>query len=268
MPGVQDRLPGPPDRVGCCGYWQPDRRWREGRRLPAPARPTRTRVIRDPPDDVMDFLDFLLAHDQFLSARVQGRLPDHGCSTPRQPRQGARGSCGRVESPSGSAVQTPRATRTCISERSASYGSPKFLPSFAIQHGRRRGRRRAGWPWRLPARAPTDPDVLALTHPVPQPTVRHPQVAPEAIRSSYVDMLEEPRCVQHVSLDRVCRPTPRFPPQGPPGRVPLLHRYYQSATTSCRPSRRTSLPSFGGTSVFTRSFRSPADECAAEAWSW
>ena len=41
----------------------------------------------------------------------------------------------------------------------------------------------------------------------------------------------------------------RFPPQGPPGRVPLLQRYYQSATTSCRPSRRTSLPSFGGTSV-------------------
>jgi len=30
--------------------------------------------------------------------------------------------------------------------------------------------RRAGWPWRLPAKAPTDPDVRALTHPVPQPT--------------------------------------------------------------------------------------------------
>jgi hypothetical protein len=29
---------------------------------------------------------------------------------------------------------------------------------------------RAGWPWRLPARAPTDPDVRALTHPVLQPT--------------------------------------------------------------------------------------------------
>ena len=59
----------------------------------------------------------------------------------------------------------------------------------------------------------------------------------------------EPRCVPHVSLDRVCRPTPRFPPQGPPGRVPLLRRYYQGATTSCRPSRRTSFPSLGGTSV-------------------
>ncbi len=44
----------------------------------------------------------------------------------------------------------------------------------------------------------------------------------------------EPRCVRHVSLDRICRPTLRFPPQGPPGRVPLLQQYYQSATTSCR----------------------------------
>ena len=42
----------------------------------------------------------------------------------------------------------------------------------------------------------------------------------------------EPRCVRHVSLDRVCWPTLRFPPLGPPGRVPQLQRYYQSATTS------------------------------------
>ncbi len=50
------------------------------------------------------------------------------------------------------------------------------------------------------------------------------------------------------------------PPQGPPGRVPLLQRYYQDAATSCRPSPRASLPSLGGTSVGTRSFRSSADE--------
>jgi len=31
------------------------------------------------------------------------------------------------------------------------------------------------------------------------------------------------------------------------GPVPRLQRYYQDATTSCRPSRRTSLPSLGGT---------------------
>jgi hypothetical protein len=33
------------------------------------------------------------------------------------------------------------------------------------------------------------------------------------------------------------------------GAVRQLCRYYQDAMTSCRPSRRTSLPSFGGTSV-------------------
>ena len=53
-----------------------------------------------------------------------------------------------------------------------------------------------------------------------------------------------------------------------PGTVRQLRRYYQGAMTSCRPFRRTSFPSFGGTSRFTRSVRSPADECAAEAWSW
>ena len=52
------------------------------------------------------------------------------------------------------------------------------------------------------------------------------------------------------------------------GTVRQLRRYYQGAMTSCRPSRRTSLPSLGGTSASTRSFRSPADECAAGARSW
>ena len=33
----------------------------------------------------------------------------------------------------------------------------------------------------------------------------------------------------------------------PVGRVPLLRRYYQGATTPCRSSRRASLPSLGGT---------------------
>jgi hypothetical protein len=60
------------------------------------------------------------------------------------------------------------------------------------------------------------------------------QMVPEAIRSTYVDMFKEPQCVQHVALDRFCWPTLRFPPLGPPGRVPLLQRYYQSATTSYR----------------------------------
>lgn len=128
--------------------------------------------------------------------------------------------------------------------------------------------RRAGWPWRSPARAPTDPDVRALAHPVPRPTGWPSTTGPEAIRSSDGDMYRN-LDVLHMfpSIGSVGR---RFasPPQGPPGRVPLLRRYYQSATTSRRPSRRTSLPSFDGTSAFTRSFRSPADECTAEARSW
>ena len=83
--------------------------------------------------------------------------------------------------------------------------------------------RRAGWPWRLPARAPTAPDVRTLANPVPRPTGSPSAMVPEAIRASYGDMLIEPRCVRHVSRDQVCRPTLRFPPQGPPRRVPLLH---------------------------------------------
>ena len=48
--------------------------------------------------------------------------------------------------------------------------------------------RRAGSPWRLLARAPTDPYVLALEHTVPQPADSPPARDPEAIRSSYGDM--------------------------------------------------------------------------------
>jgi hypothetical protein len=81
--------------------------------------------------------------------------------------------------------------------------------------------------------APTDPDVRTLAHPVPRPTGSPSAMVPVAIQSSYVDMLIEPRCVRHVALDQVCRPTLRFPPQGPLGRVPLLQQYYQSATTPC-----------------------------------
>ena len=101
----------------------------------------------------------------------------------------------------------------------------------------------------LPPRAPTDPDVPALAHPVPPPSDSPSTMVPVAIRSSDGDMRFRPRCARHVSLDQVCWPTLRFPPRGPPGRVPQLHRYYQSATTSCCPSRRASSPSLGDTSV-------------------
>ena len=98
-------------------------------------------------------------------------------------------------------------------------------------------------------------------------TCRH---APDgaAIRSCFVDTLVEFRSIRRVSQERFLDPTPRFPPWLRVGPVRQLRRYYQSATTSCRPSRRTSLPSFDGTSASTRSVRSPADECAAEVWIW
>ena len=54
-----------------------------------------------------------------------------------------------------------------------------------------------------------------------------------------------------------------------PGPVPRLPRYYQGAMTSCRPSRRTSFPSLGGTTAFTRSFRSRGGRVRRRrAWSW
>jgi hypothetical protein len=128
--------------------------------------------------------------------------------------------------------------------------------------------RLAGWPWRLPARAPTDPDVRALTHPVLQPTAWPSRKGSRGYPSAFRGQAAGPRCAPPVARARVCRPALRFPPRGPPGRVPLLRRYYQRATTPCRPSCRASLPALGGTSASTRSVRSPADECAAGAWSW
>ena len=109
----------------------------------------------------------------------------------------------------------------------------------------RRSDRQAGWPWQLPTRAPTDPYVLILEHTVPQPTDSPSPKGPRGYPSEFRGHADEPRCVRHVSLGQDCRLTLRFPRQGPPGRVPLLQRYYQSATTSCRPSRRTSLPVLG-----------------------
>ncbi len=48
-------------------------------------------------------------------------------------------------------------------------------------------------------------------------------MVPKAIRSSDGDMLIKPRSAWHVSLDRVCRPTLRFPPLGPPGEFPSFN---------------------------------------------
>ena len=48
-------------------------------------------------------------------------------------------------------------------------GNPyAHMTTTSTQLAGRRCALRAGWPWRLPARAPTDPDVRALAHPVPR----------------------------------------------------------------------------------------------------
>ena len=87
--------------------------------------------------------------------------------------------------------------------------------------------------------------LLTTLGPVSQTGRNRSYKGPRGYPSESCGHADEPRCVRHVSLGRVCRLTLRFPPQGPPGRVPLLHRYYQSATTSGRPSRRTSLSVLG-----------------------
>ena len=62
--------------------------------------------------------------------------------------------------------------------------------------------------------------------------------------------------------------TRRFSPRGPFGQVPPLLRYYQRATTSCRPSRRTSFPSLGNTTG-TLAFRSRHGRVLPRrAWGW
>src|SRR5947209_17533827 len=68
-----------------------------------------------------------------------------------------------------------------------------------------------------------------------------------ATRCCFVDTVLEFRGIRRLSSQRFHDPTPRFPPRGPGGPVPALRRYYQGATTSCRPSRRTSFPSLGDT---------------------
>src|ERR1700730_10659012 len=84
-----------------------------------------------------------------------------------------------------------------------------------------------------------------------------------ATRCCFVDTVLEFRCIRRVSLQRFHDPTPRFPPRGPGGPVPALHRYYQGATTSCRPFRRASFPSLGGTTrCVCLSLPSPPDAVA------
>ena len=68
---------------------------------------------------------------------------------------------------------------------------------------------------------------------VPVSLIRHSDYQASVVFPNNGSMIRHP-----ASLDRV-----------PVGPVPLLRRYYQDATISCLPSRRTSFPSLGGTTV-------------------
>src|SRR5262249_1994812 len=92
--------------------------------------------------------------------------------------------------------------------------------------------------------------------------------ASAAIRSCFVDTLVEFRSIRRVSQGRFHDPTPRFPPLAPGGtRSPV------SSVLSRRYDFLSPLPprfvAFAWRYLgCTRSVRSGADECAAQAWSW
>ena len=105
-------------------------------------------------------------------------------------------------------------------------------------------------------RAPTDPCVHTLAHTVPLvlgSPCSEALHARFAILSRDGDTWFRVRSLGRISRPRVQHQTPpfgfSFPRPGPAGPVPRRHQYYEGATTSCRPSHRTSFPSFGGTPV-------------------
>src|SRR5262249_34841753 len=127
-------------------------------------------------------------------------------------------------------------------DRRAQVNPRKLLRSATPKYRKQSGKFGPGGPGPLPARGSHRP-VRARIRAYGSSTSRF--AAHKGPRSYSIKLRGpglEPRCVPQVSLDRVCWLTLRFPPQGSPGRVPLLRRYHQSATTSCRPSRRASFP--------------------------
>ena len=93
----------------------------------------------------------------------------------------------------------------------------------------------------MPARAPTDPDVRTLAHPVPlmlDSPCNETRQARNAIlgRDGYTQF--RVRSLGRSSRPRVQHQAPpfgfAFPPPGPAGPVPRLHQYYAGATTSYR----------------------------------
>lgn len=85
---------------------------------------------------------------------------------------------------------------------------------------------------------------------------------------------DRPQCVEHLSTWRFMEPprwaggfpAPPFPPQGPPGWVPPLHRYYEDAvTTAGHPAR--SFASLRGTTPASCGF-APAGQRTLRPRAW
>ena len=121
-----------------------------------------------------------------------------------------------------------------------------------------------GSPWGSPPRAPTDPYVQDYRIRFLQLRVRCTTtsctrsrkswpLANRAIRGRFVNMESKFRAsVMFPSHGLVTRhPLSVFPSlrRVAAGQLPRVHRYYEGAMTSCRPSRRTSFPSLDGTTL-------------------
>jgi hypothetical protein len=70
-----------------------------------------------------------------------------------------------------------------------------------------------------------------------------------AIRSCFVDTFSEFRCIRRVSQKRFHNSTSRFPPLAPTGCCSPASSVLSRRYDALLPSRRTSFPSLGGTSV-------------------
>ena len=107
----------------------------------------------------------------------------------------------------------------------------------------------------LPPRAPTDPYMHTLGHTVHLMVVATQQSCMPGLLSWVVTVIRgskyEASDVVPGPGSNTRHPLSVFPSlhRVPAGPVPRLHQYYEGAATSSRPSRRTSFPSFGGTSV-------------------
>jgi hypothetical protein len=127
---------------------------------------------------------------------------------------------------------------------------------------------RAGWPWRLPARAPTDPDVRALTHPVLQPTASPSRQGSTRLSErvawtgSGASMC--PTCFPRLGLPAdASLPSTGSSGASSPASTVVSKRY------DCLPPLPPRFVAFAWRYLgCTRFVRSGADECAAPAWSW